>query len=378
MMPMMMQGVGMGGVPGIPQMPDVAMMMRAQSMAMSQRGRMMMRPLMQVPFMPNVAHQSSLGRGARRSKPMRGGASGRPRPETQGVPCNVSSSSSRSSSSSSRSSSSSSSGANAADQLQPTAPFPPEVLPEAALGTSGGQLAQFPALPTLAVVDVPVLSDTLPQTPPDEETPPLRQLVVPGGPVESEEEDLQLPRPLPKPGGISFNIQGTSVAAAQAQVQIEEAVAAARARRLNIRDASTQTVRDPELGENVTIWRLRPRGMESFPHFPRAKRSRDVSAEDLTLPIKPGKKRRSDAENVDGNVAVEADVEASKPRKEAATPVMDVAHCEHLAPLQNVNVPVSGMTEVSEDLDCADFRSVDGGALQALTEVCAAMGGTAG
>merc|ERR1712061_289775 len=88
-----------------------------------------------------------------------------------------------------------------------------------------------------------------------------------------DEEQLQRPRPLPKPGRISFNIQGakTAMAAAQAQVQVEEAVAAARARRLNTRDASTQTVRDPERqgGDIVTIWRLRPRGMESFPHFPR-------------------------------------------------------------------------------------------------------------
>merc|ERR1719277_2158666 len=76
-----------------------------------------------------------------------------------------------------------------------------------------------------------------------------------------------------KMGKISFSLQGAkdAVAAAQAQVQAEEAVAAARARRLNTRDASTQTVRDPESqdGGIVTIWRLRPRGMESFPHFPR-------------------------------------------------------------------------------------------------------------
>merc|ERR1719447_1089048 len=59
------------------------------------------------------------------------------------------------------------------------------------------------------------------------------------------------------------------MAQAQAQVQAEEAVAKARARRLHRRDAATQTVRDPEReGDIVTIWRLRPRGMESFPHFP--------------------------------------------------------------------------------------------------------------
>jgi len=94
----------------------------------------------------------------------------------------------------------------------------------------------------------------------------------------AEEEDSvsqpQLKRPKPKLGKIAFNIQGGSIAAAQAKVQVEEAVAAARARRLNTKDASTQTVRDPEHqdqdGAPVTIWRLRPRGMESFPHFPKA------------------------------------------------------------------------------------------------------------
>lgn len=95
--------------------------------------------------------------------------------------------------------------------------------------------------------------------------------------ADQEEEDAFLPlRPRQPPKGkkgLSFNIQGakTAMAAAKAQVEAEEAVAAVRARRLNSRDASTQTVRDPESqdGEIVTIWRLRPRGMESFPHFPR-------------------------------------------------------------------------------------------------------------
>lgn len=91
---------------------------------------------------------------------------------------------------------------------------------------------------------------------------------------QDEEDALPLrPRQLPKAGRISFNIKGakTAMAAAKAQVEAEEAVAAVRARRLNFRDASTQTVRDPESqdGDIVTIWRLRPRGMESFPHFPR-------------------------------------------------------------------------------------------------------------
>jgi len=92
--------------------------------------------------------------------------------------------------------------------------------------------------------------------------------------ADQEEDELPLrPRQPPKAGRISFNIQGakTAMAAAKAQVEAEEAVKAVHARRLNSRDASTQTVRDPESqdGDIVTIWRLRPRGMESFPHFPR-------------------------------------------------------------------------------------------------------------
>mmetsp|Transcript_149617 Transcript_149617/g.259921 ORF Transcript_149617/g.259921 Transcript_149617/m.259921 type:complete len:383 (+) Transcript_149617:3-1151(+) len=87
---------------------------------------------------------------------------------------------------------------------------------------------------------------------------------------EAPDEELRPIRPPPKPGKISFNIQGGAMAKAQAQVQVEEAVAAARARRLNFKDASTQTVRDPEQeGDIVCLLRLRPRGMESFPHFPR-------------------------------------------------------------------------------------------------------------
>jgi len=60
-----------------------------------------------------------------------------------------------------------------------------------------------------------------------------------------------------------------AMAAARTKVQVQTAVEAAKAKRLNVKDAATQTVRDPERqdGEIATIWRLRPRGMESFPHF---------------------------------------------------------------------------------------------------------------
>merc|ERR1719327_936392 len=75
---------------------------------------------------------------------------------------------------------------------------------------------------------------------------------------------------------------------AKEKAEAEAALAAARARRLNTRDASTQTVRDPETqdGDIVTVWRLRPRGMESFPHFPRQeKRKRHLNNENLITAI---------------------------------------------------------------------------------------------
>lgn len=106
----------------------------------------------------------------------------------------------------------------------------------------------------------------------------------------SDEEELPRPKAQPKLGKISFNMKGAkdSMAAAQAKVQAEEAIAAARARRQNTRDASTQTVRHPEQdGEIVTVWRLRRRGMESFPHFPKPeqKKKRKLQEHLLSLEV---------------------------------------------------------------------------------------------
>mmetsp|Transcript_70503 Transcript_70503/g.131870 ORF Transcript_70503/g.131870 Transcript_70503/m.131870 type:complete len:351 (-) Transcript_70503:28-1080(-) len=71
---------------------------------------------------------------------------------------------------------------------------------------------------------------------------------------------------------ISFKLQGAkeAMAAAQKVTDLEAELKAVRARKQNVRDATTQTVRNPlQDGEKVTVWRLRPRGMESFPHFPK-------------------------------------------------------------------------------------------------------------
>eukprot|EP00971_Amphidinium_carterae_P120252 2382683-Amphidinium_carterae.1 len=71
---------------------------------------------------------------------------------------------------------------------------------------------------------------------------------------------------------ISFKLQGAkeAMAAAQKVTDLEAELKAVRAKKQNVKDASTQTVQNPlQDGEKVTVWRLRPRGMESFPHFPR-------------------------------------------------------------------------------------------------------------
>lgn len=293
----------------------MAMMM---GMQMTAHGHAMMPHTMPHPHMmhPHMMAQSMMlapammGRGARRSAPMRPPGPGRPAihpaasPQPDGHESDGSSSSSSSSSSSDNSSSSS---------WKPPAPKVPVDKEPIATGQPAPNLAARDSVAVLqAATDVPVPVPqpqpsspqshqfVAPQTPPDSALPgesPQTSLgassVVPsaapppigaapsptaalGDPSETNNDDdlpLPKPRPPPKPGKISFNMQGAkkAIAEAQAQVQVEEAVAAARARRLNTRDAATQTVRDPETqdGDIVTIWRLRPRGMESFPHFPR-------------------------------------------------------------------------------------------------------------
>lgn len=125
-------------------------------------------------------------------------------------------------------------------------------------------------------------------------------------PPEGEAEQLSFPKK-PRvslaPGSITFNMQGAqkAMAAARTRVQVQTAVEAAKAKRLNVRDAATQTVRDPERqdGDIVTIWRLRPRGMESFPHFAKqpkvGKRSntKDLEAEVNVDPRDPSERKRA-------------------------------------------------------------------------------------
>eukprot|EP00913_Durusdinium_trenchii_P003246 g3002.t1 len=122
-----------------------------------------------------------------------------------------------------------------------------------------------------AQIDVPVpMPNPKPSTDPQPEA----------AGASEEAEPKSFPKRAPKPGSITFNMQGAqkALAAARTRVQVQSAVEAAKAKRLNVKDAATQTVRDPERqdGDIVTIWRLRPRGMESFPHFakPKARRTR--------------------------------------------------------------------------------------------------------
>mmetsp|Transcript_26033 Transcript_26033/g.60819 ORF Transcript_26033/g.60819 Transcript_26033/m.60819 type:complete len:441 (+) Transcript_26033:50-1372(+) len=71
---------------------------------------------------------------------------------------------------------------------------------------------------------------------------------------------------------ISFKLQGAreAMAAAQKVTDLEAELKAVREKRKNVRDATTQTVQNPlQDGEKVLVWHLRPRGMESFPHFPK-------------------------------------------------------------------------------------------------------------
>lgn len=104
---------------------------------------------------------------------------------------------------------------------------------------------------------------------------------------EEEEELPQRPRAPPKLGKISFNIQGAKEAmqAAKAQKEVEQKVAAVRERKMNTKDATTQTEKNPEAGGIVCIYRYRPRGMESFPHFPRRVKKKARPPPVITLDV---------------------------------------------------------------------------------------------
>mmetsp|Transcript_13434 Transcript_13434/g.29449 ORF Transcript_13434/g.29449 Transcript_13434/m.29449 type:complete len:507 (-) Transcript_13434:21-1541(-) len=345
----------MGMPPGVS--PQMAMMMRMRSMAMAAHGpggyaggHLMRPPSMMAPPMlmmgqgsgfPGGAPYAPMGRGARRSKPMRGGSAGRPNRSDQDAGHQSDGSSSSSSSSSS---SPAKAGAPPVAAALPaagaTSPLPPSMA--SAPGPAPAATTAPQKLPSCASATAEDSSvSVIPRTPPLEpedlcrrrhsqsngvppgevqpkvaparvESPAVAEASVAAATApaalttsagagavpraaataaapatqESDDDDGLLvrpkPRPPPKPGKISFSMKGAKEAfsAARAQVQVEEAVAAARARRLNAVDASTQTVRDPlsQDGDIVTIWRLRPRGMESFPHFPKQakKKARDV------------------------------------------------------------------------------------------------------
>jgi len=278
----------MMGMPGAmhPQMPgamhpQMAMMMGMRGMAMGPRMGMppMMMPGMGMPphagfppVAPFAPRGGALAFGhARRSKrpPERLEAS----PNVTSQPAAVTvveSDASKSSSSSSSNSSSSSSSSDAKKTVDGH-----QIATESTVQQDQGLQVAGHSVPAFPEPLAPMVPGTPSDRPPEEESvaPQVEEPV--GGAAHTGASDINevsMPKkPKPKLGKISFNIQGGSIAAAQAKTQVEEAIAAERARRLNTRDASTQTVRDPENdGEIVTIWRLRPRGMESFPHFPKA------------------------------------------------------------------------------------------------------------
>jgi len=151
----------------------------------------------------------------------------------------------------------------------------PQALPSKALASP---LAEA----TDASIDVPVPAPAVMARLPEV----LQEALPTAGSPLQEEPDDELPMPKRAPlavrKSISFNLQGAqkAMAAAQANLQVQAAVEAARQKRLNVKDAATQTVRDPERqdGEIVTIWRLRPRGMESFPHFAKPKKAKRKAA----------------------------------------------------------------------------------------------------
>merc|ERR1719265_1816332 len=127
---------------------------------------------------------------------------------------------------------------------------------------------------------------------------------------DEDEEFLALkrPRPPPKAGKISFNVEGAkqAVAAAQAVKEAEAAVEALRAKRLNTRDASSQTEFDPlKNNDYVALWRLRPRGMASFPHFPRQANGKKHSKDRKIVGIAV---TSTGAERAASNAACEEDV----------------------------------------------------------------------
>ncbi|CAE8634218.1 unnamed protein product, partial [Polarella glacialis] len=311
-----------GSMPGVVP-PQTAMIKGMPPMVVaSSRGGKMVRPM----SMPGAAalqlQQAALpgfGRGARRSQPMsRGGAApGRGTGRPQAAPAADDGHASDSSSSSSSSSSSGpppaasspsalvigggtlpapvASTAAASPRAAPTAPLQQALAPapapaapqspSAVSPTAGGPQARLSA--EFAIdVPVPAPATAAPETPP--EAPGVQEpQAATNSPQEEpvEEELFTKLKPRPKMGKISFNVQGAqnAMAAAQAKVQVQVAMEAARAKRMNVRDASTQTVRDPERqdGEIVTIWRLRPRGMESFPHYAKPKKEKRKAREAL-------------------------------------------------------------------------------------------------
>lgn len=179
----------------------------------------------------------------------------------------------------------------------------PQVLKAASSPASPGEARD-------AQIDVPVpMPNPKPSTDPQPEA----------AGASEEAEPKSFPKRAPKPGSITFNMQGAqkALAAARTRVQVQSAVEAAKAKRLNVKDAATQTVRDPERqdGDIVTIWRLRPRGMESFPHFAKPKARRTRFAEILAKeggaidPHDPSERKRARVAAADADATKEVTID---------------------------------------------------------------------
>eukprot|EP00746_Dinoflagellata_sp_MGD_P081901 gnl/MRDRNA2_/MRDRNA2_32538_c0_seq1.p1 gnl/MRDRNA2_/MRDRNA2_32538_c0~~gnl/MRDRNA2_/MRDRNA2_32538_c0_seq1.p1 ORF type:complete len:595 (+),score=161.85 gnl/MRDRNA2_/MRDRNA2_32538_c0_seq1:51-1787(+) len=348
-MMMMMSPQMMGMTPGAmqPQMgamqPQMMMAMRMRSMAMATRGKGMgMRPPMMMPGQPMPgmmgprpgsgpipgmmpSGQPVMGRGARRSGGLRP-----PVMPRANVPVNVDQADmivDSDSDSSSSSSSSSSSGAKAPvvgeeSKADPAPNTPPEDPPTAAGevavtggidGQGTGEQQQSPSPPAAATEEVVVPDGTSIVEPHDR----LDMLHA---------EGLGAKKLQPKKtGGISFNMKGTAMAQAQAEAKVRQAVAKAAAKKANSRDAATQTVRDPLHDDGqVIVWTLRPRGMESFPHFSRhdrhekSKKRNRGPAPTIAEDEAGDDAREAKAQKIDNKPEVEADQGKKAPASSAA------------------------------------------------------------
>merc|ERR1712224_92466 len=135
-------------------------------------------------------------------------------------------------------------------------------------------------------------------------------------------------------------------------------------------------------GEIVTIWRLRPRGMESFPHFPRAghKRAKTLNicaAEDPAAGVTSGKRKKqrlADDSLATGSIAT---ISIDEPVLEESAPksllTADVKDSDAVLAQESSEVVAASLGEVADEGAVSAKEDGDGGAV-AQTESAAALG----